>query len=407
MSKQVQVFHGDVVIDGSLMINGMTLSQLITNIAGNSGSTYYTVTYDSNGGSAIASVSALAGSSVTLPTATKTGYALDGWTLSDGETFVAIAGAGYVPTADITLKAKWTATSVATYTVTFKLNGLAWSSGATTDIVVSGLANGTNLSAIDADDVTSGLFSDLNNTLTVPNGKTFSGWFTSGDGVMVSTSTAATGITYAVTANVILTAIVQGNQYQLTQNANGGVFTTVPGSTETYVRTVTYGATVNALLTPSRTGYVFSGWYTAVTGGAEVTPYTVYSTAGNSTIYAHWTAENDVTQATITVNAELREVTGGIEFTAITSAPVPTIVYVVIAYVMRDAAVPTNVIIANSVIQIPSGGSVATKIEPCEYFDGSIGPYTMSAQVSYTNPTTHDGGSTYYTFVAGTTTIYR
>lgn len=41
------------------------------------------------------------------------------------------------------------------------------------------------------------------------------------------------------------------------------------------------------LPTPTRTGYIFNGWYTAAEGGAEVTAATVPT--GNATYYAQWT----------------------------------------------------------------------------------------------------------------------
>ena len=41
--------------------------------------------------------------------------------------------------------------------------------------------------------------------------------------------------------------------------------------------------------TPSRAGYTFAGWYTAETGGTQVTNSTTLTTLSNHTIYAHWT----------------------------------------------------------------------------------------------------------------------
>ena len=64
-----------------------------------------TVTYDANGGSCATSSAAYAGSAMTLPSATKSGYALMGW--FNGETKIGNAGASYEPTASITLTAHW------------------------------------------------------------------------------------------------------------------------------------------------------------------------------------------------------------------------------------------------------------------------------------------------------------
>jgi uncharacterized repeat protein (TIGR02543 family) len=52
----------------------------------------------------------------------------------------------------------------------------------------------------------------------------------------------------------------------------------------------TYGNTPsgNVLPTPTKTGYSFTGWYTATSGGSLISNSTTVSTAGNHTIYAHW-----------------------------------------------------------------------------------------------------------------------
>ena len=65
----------------------------------------------------------------------------------------------------------------------------------------------------------------------------------------------------------------------VTFNANGGA----GGGT----RSVAIGAAVGALPTPTRSGYVFNGWFTAPSGGSQVTASTVVG--ANATYYAHWT----------------------------------------------------------------------------------------------------------------------
>lgn len=69
--------------------------------------TYYTVTYDANGGtmSADTSVKVEAGKSVTLPEAVKDDADLTGW--YNGTTLVGAAGDSYTPTASVTLTAQW------------------------------------------------------------------------------------------------------------------------------------------------------------------------------------------------------------------------------------------------------------------------------------------------------------
>jgi len=76
--------------------------------------------------------------------------------------------------------------------------------------------------------------------------------------------------------------LVPGN-YTVTFNPNGG-------NCSTSSKTVTYNSTYSTLPTPTRTGYTFDGWYTSALGGSKVTSSTKYTTAGNTTLYAHWTA---------------------------------------------------------------------------------------------------------------------
>lgn len=55
-------------------------------------------------------------------------------------------------------------------------------------------------------------------------------------------------------------------------------------------KTVTEGQTYGKLPTPSRNGYTFNGWYTDINGGALVTDTTTVDLTDNQTLYAHWSA---------------------------------------------------------------------------------------------------------------------
>ena len=52
-----------------------------------------------------------------------------------------------------------------------------------------------------------------------------------------------------------------------------------------------YNTQLGPLSTPTRTGYTFAGWYTAPTGGTQISNTTL-TPAVNTTYYAHWTANN-------------------------------------------------------------------------------------------------------------------
>ncbi|NLC47746.1 MAG: InlB B-repeat-containing protein [Tenericutes bacterium] len=55
-------------------------------------------------------------------------------------------------------------------------------------------------------------------------------------------------------------------------------------------KSITHGSAYGTLCTPTRSNYTFTGWYTAASGGTQVTSSTVAT--GNATIYARWTANN-------------------------------------------------------------------------------------------------------------------
>lgn len=75
--------------------------------------TTYTVTYDSAGGSAVASSVVTVGSSTYLPGANRDGHVFGGWyTAASGGAFVGNAGDSYIPSSNVTLYAHWTAASV-------------------------------------------------------------------------------------------------------------------------------------------------------------------------------------------------------------------------------------------------------------------------------------------------------
>lgn len=109
------------------------------------------------------------------------------------------------------------------------------------------------------------------------SGSVFVGWYTSASGgnrvnpsSIVVTSSAHT-----------LYAQWSSKAYTLTFDAAGG---NVPEER----RSVAYGASYGPLPTPSRSGYTFNGWYTAVSGGSKVTASTIMNDA-NVTVYARWT----------------------------------------------------------------------------------------------------------------------
>ena len=253
--------------------NGSTANPLtVSNITANTHITpvfvlkSYTVTWNPNGGSVSpTSTTKTHGSTLgTLPTPTRAAdvqytYTFKGWfTAATGGTQVS---ASTTVTKNVIYYAQWTAT-LRSYTATFNGNGGGTPSPST---------------------ITKTYGSELGTLPTCSRtGYTFLGWYTaSSGGSKISTTT-------KLTANVTYYAQWSINSYTLTYNVNGGNAVS-PAS-----KSVQYGSAYGTLPTPTRAStaqysYTFAGWYTAATGGTQVTANTTMG-AGNTTIYAHWTA---------------------------------------------------------------------------------------------------------------------
>ena len=73
--------------------------------------------------------------------------------------------------------------------------------------------------------------------------------------------------------------------------ANGYTVTWDLGDGQTQTTRQTYGQALALPSTPSKTGHTFIGWFTAESGGTQVTASTTYTTAGPTTYYARWEAD--------------------------------------------------------------------------------------------------------------------
>lgn len=217
----------------------------------------YFVVLDTNGGEMSGGVDyfkrATFGSAYgTLPTPTRTGYTFAGWwTAASGGTQVTDSTV-VTATADHTLYAHWTANAVTT-TLTFDAAGGTVSPSSKQ--VTSGTAYGA---------------------LPTPtrSGYTFAGWYTRATG-----GDAVTAATVAGDEDATIYAHWTGESLTITFNANGG---TVTETTRTVVR----GSQYKRLPIPTRNGYNFDGWFTAATGGTQVTAAD-YPTSSH-TLWAHW-----------------------------------------------------------------------------------------------------------------------
>ena len=200
-------------------------------------------------------------------TMAKTNHTFGGWRDTGGNVFP--AGFTWSPTSGgkYIFDAVWN--SIVMCTVTFNPNG--GSVSPTTKTVQSGTAVGT---------------------LPTPtrSGHTFAGWFTA--------QTGGTQITSATIVNGNVTYWARWNS-TVTFNPNGG-------SVNPTTKTVQSGTAVGTLPTPTMSGYTFAGWFTAQTGGTQITSATVVN--GNVTYWARWSAKN----VTLTFNGN-----GGVPLTQV------------------------------------------------------------------------------------------
>lgn len=130
------------------------------------------ITFHSNGGSAVSTISKVPGSLIgTLPAPTKTGYSFSGW-YTDNGTFSQEFTQRKVPVGGAELYAKWTANE---YTVTFNVSG------------GNNLAEGQETKSVTYD----GTYGDL--PAPTKSGYGFVGWFTAAEGgTQVSADTLVT-----------------------------------------------------------------------------------------------------------------------------------------------------------------------------------------------------------------------
>ena len=215
----------------------------------------YTISYNTDGGTtAPTSFTKRIGETFSVATApTKTGYRFNGW--SDGTSVLGAGATYYVATSPVTLTAQWIAN---VYTVIYDWNGGTGSSTSNDSFTVGGTALTLPLVGDHAKD-----------------GYTFSGWSETSNGSLLSGG-------YTPSADTTLYAIWGTGSYTTTYNANGG---TVGTSSE-----AVQNGTSLTLPTPTRSNFVFEGWYTASTGGTKVgNAGASHQPTQSRTLHARWT----------------------------------------------------------------------------------------------------------------------
>ena len=218
-----------------------------------------TLTWNSQGGSAVGSTSKVyaSGAKVPMPASnpTRAGYSFRGWfTATSGGTQVTSNTA--LPTSNATYYAQWNANTIT----------LTW--------------NSQGGSAVSNTSATYSLTAKVPMPATTSrSGYTFAGWWTAASG-----GTQVTAATALPTESKTYYAHWSLNPYAITYDLAGG---TVSGNPTTYdVTTTTF-----TLKNPTRTGYAFAGWSgTGLTGSANKTVTIAKGSTGNRAYTANWSA---------------------------------------------------------------------------------------------------------------------
>lgn len=220
-----------------------------------------TVNFDANGGSVSPTKKTVTSGDTygTLPTPTRNAHSFLGWyTAASGGTQIT-SNTKVTSLVSHTIYAHW----APHIEVTFDANGGKTATSKKT--VVYGETYGT---------------------LPTPtrSGWQFDGWYTRKEGgTEIKSSTVV-----EVSGNKITLYAQWVPIYYITFDANGG-------QTETNRKSVVYGETYGLLPTPTRSGWVFDGWYTSPEGGTQVKSSTWVTITDHQILYAHWLRQYTIT----------------------------------------------------------------------------------------------------------------
>lgn len=223
------------------------------------------VTFISNGGSAVAAQLVAYGDKATKPTdPTRTGYIFSGWYSDSGLTSTWNFTTNAIGAANITLYAKWTAKQ---YFINFELNGgsLPPNQGLAAWMVYYGQK------------LTKPTF-ELTRT-----GYTLTDWCTDAG---LTTPWDFNNDTVGA-ANFTFYAKWTANQYAVSFESNGGSAVTS--------QTIDLGGKVTMPTAPTKTGYVFLGWYSDI-GLASSWAFGINTVDAAKTLYAKWALLGDINQ---------------------------------------------------------------------------------------------------------------
>jgi uncharacterized repeat protein (TIGR02543 family) len=298
----------------------------------------FTLTFETNGGSDIASVDVLSGTTFAEPTApTRSGYTFSGWYFDNNTFNQPVSFPATMPQANLTIYAKWT---INAYTIAFVTNG-----GTSVSNITANFGESITLPTPSREGYTfDGWFTDVDLTVAftettmpaqdttlyakwvvkeflliygytdlpsinvafgtpitletlptpVKTGHTFNGWFSN-----PSLTTAFTSTTMPA-ANLTIYGKFTINTYTITFEANGG--------SSVSPITAQYNANIN-LNESFKTGYTFAGWFTDVDLTVAFTETTM--PAESLTLYAKWTVNQYTVSYQIIYEEEFKDTVSG------------------------------------------------------------------------------------------------
>ena len=213
----------------------------------------YTITLDTNGGSAVSPIKYTVEDSFTLPYPLRPGYEFVGWTLDGSGMLPAMPLIIYYgTTGNLRYKAEW---RLAEYTITMDLNG-----GSGQEKVVYTITD-----------------EDFELPTPTRNGYEFVGW----TGERITTPQTSVKIPKGSTGNKAYTANWKVIEYTITLDTNGGAV----------IASIRYTVedSVTLPIPPDRPGYEFSGWVLDGSGQFPSTPMIIPAGSTGDRIYkAEW-----------------------------------------------------------------------------------------------------------------------
>jgi len=228
------------------------------------------ITYESQGGSAIFDGEPTAHETVVFPgTPTREGYTFNGWFDAPTGGSAKVFPFESFRQAPYTLYAQWG-------------SAITWNDQGATTASSGGPTTYTHGSPIGATPTTPPLRTGYN----------FAGWYTLANGAGNTVNAAYTPTDPF--GEITFYAKWNPKSIVISFNSQGG--------SPIASRNNTSGGTIQAaLLTPTRDGYTFNGWFESATGGSAISIPYAHGRIANFTLYAHWTANqnNKSTDATL------------------------------------------------------------------------------------------------------------